>query len=117
MQLKHLQSIVQPSDGIVKVTAICWAPNGKRLAVCTTDRLVLMFDEDGNRKDKFSTKPADKVRVSFACSSVVETVFDAFCHSFARPFALMRFGFGSATLELPWLSFVAWRGLARRGRA
>jgi intraflagellar transport protein 172 len=65
MQLKHLQSIVQPSDGIVKVTAICWAPNGKRLAVCTTDRLVLMFDEDGNRKDKFSTKPADKVRVSF----------------------------------------------------
>ena len=61
MQLKHLQSITQPSDGIVKVTAICWAPNGKRLAVCTTDRLVLMFDEEGNRKDKFSTKPADKV--------------------------------------------------------
>ena len=61
MQLKHLQSITQPSDGIVKVTALCWAPNGKRLAVCTTDRVVQMFDEDGVRKDKFSTKPADKV--------------------------------------------------------
>ena len=61
MQLKHLQSITHPSDGIVKVTALCWAPNGKRLAVCTTDRVVQMFDEDGVRKDKFSTKPADKV--------------------------------------------------------
>lgn len=61
MQLRHLQSITQPSDGIQKVTAICFAPNGKRLAVCTTDRVVLMFDEDGVRKDKFSTKPADKV--------------------------------------------------------
>jgi len=28
--------------------------------VCTTDRVVLMFDEEGVRKDKFSTKPADK---------------------------------------------------------
>ena len=70
MQLKHLQSISQPSDGIVKVTAICWAPNGKRLAVCTTDRLVLMFDEEGNRKDKFSTKPADKVRKSCVYNTV-----------------------------------------------
>lgn len=61
MQLRHLQSITQPSEGIQKVTALCWAPNGKRLAVCTTERVVLMFDEDGIRKDKFSTKPADKV--------------------------------------------------------
>jgi intraflagellar transport protein 172 len=61
MQLQHLQSITPASDGILKVTALCWAPNGKRMAVCTTDRVVLMFDEEGVRKDKFSTKPADKV--------------------------------------------------------
>ena len=61
MQLNHIKSITQPSDGIIKVTALCWAPNGKRLAVCTTERVVLMFDEDGVRKDKFFTKPADKV--------------------------------------------------------
>jgi hypothetical protein len=61
MQLKHLQSITRPGDGIVKVTAVCWAPNGKRLAICTTDRVVQMFDEDGVPKDKFFTKPADKV--------------------------------------------------------
>jgi intraflagellar transport protein 172 len=61
MQLKHIQSLTQPGEGITKVTALCWAPNGKKLAVCTTDRVVLMFDEEGNRKDKFSTKPTDKV--------------------------------------------------------
>jgi intraflagellar transport protein 172 len=61
MQLKHLASIASPGEGVVKVTCLCWAPNGKRLAVCTTDRVVLMFDENGIRKDKFPTKPAEKV--------------------------------------------------------
>ena len=61
MQLKYLKSITQPTDGPNKVTALCWSPNGKKLAVCTSDRVVVMFDEDGNRKDKFSTKPTDKV--------------------------------------------------------
>jgi intraflagellar transport protein 172 len=75
MQFKHIQSIhqVAQSEGIVKVTAICWAPNGKRLAVCTTDRVVLMFDEDGVKKDKFSTKPADKVTLS---SIIVKLIVD-----------------------------------------
>lgn len=61
MQLKYLKSITQPTEGVNKVTALCWSPNGKKLAICTTDRVVVMFDEDGNRKDKFSTKPMDKV--------------------------------------------------------
>lgn len=60
MQLRHLKSLTSPSEGIQKVTCLCWAPNGKKLAVCTTDRVVVMFDEEGNRKDKFSTKPAEK---------------------------------------------------------
>lgn len=63
MHLKFIESLTQPSPGISKVTAVCWAPNGKRLAVCTTDRVVILFDENGVRKDKFSTKPADKVHL------------------------------------------------------
>lgn len=61
MQLKHQLTVAQPGDGLVKVTALCWAPNGKKLAVCTADRVVLLFDEEGIRKDKFSTKPIDRV--------------------------------------------------------
>lgn len=61
MRLKHHQSLTQPSEGAsIRITALCWSANGKRLAVCTSDRVVLMFDEQGQRKDKFSTKPADK---------------------------------------------------------
>ena len=38
---------------------ICWSPNNVKFAVATADRLVLLFDQDGVRRDKFSTKPAD----------------------------------------------------------
>lgn len=61
MHLKHIESLTQPTNGITKVTAVCWSPNGKKLAICTTDRVVLLFDENGARKDKIPTKPADKV--------------------------------------------------------
>jgi len=66
MQLKYIESLTQANPGAVKVTACCWSPNGKKLAVVTTDRVVLMFDENGARKDKFATKPADKVSTGSA---------------------------------------------------
>jgi intraflagellar transport protein 172 len=31
-----------------------------RLAVSTADRIIHLFDENGERKDKFPTKPAEK---------------------------------------------------------
>lgn len=80
MQLKHLQSLTQPSDGITKVTALCWAPSGKKLAMCTTDRVVVMFDDEGNRRDRFSTKPADKVRTSRSCSNSVFYLMIRYCY-------------------------------------
>lgn len=51
----------------MKVTAVCWSPNGKKLAMVTTDRVVHMFDEKGDRQDKFGTKPAEKVSHSLHC--------------------------------------------------
>ncbi|GAB9470746.1 hypothetical protein Gpo141_00007983 [Globisporangium polare] len=61
MQLRHLTSLLQATEGMCKVTAIAWSPNNRRLAVVTVERVVHMFDaQTGERKDKFSTKPADK---------------------------------------------------------
>lgn len=41
---------------------MAWAPNNCKLAVCTADRVVLLYDEQGEKRDKFSTKPvASKV--------------------------------------------------------
>ncbi len=60
MQLKYVQSLTKPSPNISKVTAMCWAPNGKKLAVCI-DKVVYLYDENGVEQDKFVTKAADKV--------------------------------------------------------
>ncbi|KAG7460913.1 hypothetical protein MATL_G00203920 [Megalops atlanticus] len=59
MQLKHLKTLLTPQDGAAKVTCMTWAPNNAKFAVCTVDRVVLLYDEQGERRDKFSTKPAD----------------------------------------------------------
>ncbi|XP_029847708.3 intraflagellar transport protein 172 homolog [Ixodes scapularis] len=59
MQIRFLKTLLPPQDGAAKVTAIAWSPNNVKLAVCTADRVVLLFDEAGERRDKFSTKPID----------------------------------------------------------
>ncbi|XP_041496083.1 intraflagellar transport protein 172 homolog [Microtus oregoni] len=38
---------------------MAWSQNNAKYAVCTVDRVVLLYDEHGERRDKFSTKPAD----------------------------------------------------------
>lgn len=42
-----------------RIVAFDWSPNNVRLAVATSDRQILLFDESGERRDKFSTKPSD----------------------------------------------------------
>ncbi|XP_058470061.1 intraflagellar transport protein 172 homolog [Solea solea] len=59
MQLKHLKTLLTPQEGAAKVTCMSWAPNNAKFAVCTVDRVVLLYDEQGERRDKFSTKPLD----------------------------------------------------------
>ncbi|KAJ3373895.1 hypothetical protein GGF31_008780 [Allomyces arbusculus] len=59
MQIKHLKAVVAPADGIAKISAAAWSPNNQKLAVANADRIIQVFDENGERKDKFSTKGAD----------------------------------------------------------
>ncbi|CAN9507987.1 unnamed protein product [Ophioblennius macclurei] len=59
MQLKYLKTLVTPQDRASRVACMAWAPNGAKMAVCTADRVVLLYDEHGERRDKFSTKPLD----------------------------------------------------------
>ena len=64
MQLRHSQTLMSASEGShpwkLKITSICFSPTGSRMAVCTADRIVHVYDDAGERVDKFSTKPADK---------------------------------------------------------
>ncbi|BFY99323.1 hypothetical protein BsWGS_02362 [Bradybaena similaris] len=59
MQLKHMKTLLPPLDGAAKICAIAHSPNNQKLAVCTSDRVVILFDEQGEKRDKFSLKPAD----------------------------------------------------------
>jgi intraflagellar transport protein 172 len=59
MQLRYLKTLQPPGDQIARVTALTWSPNNRRLAAATADRVVHLFDEHGEKKDKFSTKPGD----------------------------------------------------------
>ncbi len=56
-----------------KVSAITWASSGKKVAVAAADRVklffifqsVYLFDENGQKRDKFPTKPSDKGQKSY----------------------------------------------------
>lgn len=43
-----------------RICGISWSPNQQRLAVATSDRTIILFDENGEKRDKFSTKPIDQ---------------------------------------------------------
>ncbi|XP_045451076.1 intraflagellar transport protein 172 homolog [Melitaea cinxia] len=59
MRLKYFKTVLEAQDSDSPVADISWSPNNVKLAVATADRLVLLFDRDGVRRDKFSTKPSD----------------------------------------------------------
>jgi hypothetical protein len=89
MQLKHLVQASPHAGGVCRVTAVAWSPNGKRLAVVTTERLVLLFDEEGTKKDKFTTKPIDKVLYALCISATFCPCFlhDHLIFSITHPFS------------------------------
>jgi len=51
-----VSSIAQKQHFRSKVTSLCFSPDGKRLAIATSDRVISLYDEKGKRTDKFITK-------------------------------------------------------------
>ncbi len=51
--------MIVSQDGAAKVTAMAWSPTNNKFAAVTTDKVVILFDETGEKRDKFSTKPGD----------------------------------------------------------
>ncbi|RTG85468.1 intraflagellar transport protein 172 [Schistosoma bovis] len=59
MNLVHLKTLIPTQEYEAKVQSLAWSPNNKKIAACTSDRLVIIFDENGERRTRFSTKPSD----------------------------------------------------------
>ena len=60
MQIKYWKNLLPPIDGMQKISSMTWSPNSKRMAVSTADRVVQLFDETGEKQDRFNTRAAEK---------------------------------------------------------
>lgn len=59
---------------------MAWAPNNAKMAVVSSDRVVILFDDNGEKRDKFATKPGDaKVCTSNFVYSFLVNVFLVCC--------------------------------------
>lgn len=58
-QFSYILILQKFQEEVSKVLALAWSPNNLKLAVCNYERIVYLFDENGEKKDKFPTKPAD----------------------------------------------------------
>lgn len=65
MQIKYWKQLAAPIDGMQKISALAWSPDSKRYAVATADRSILLFNENGERKDRFNTRAAEKDNKSY----------------------------------------------------
>jgi len=70
MQLRYLKNLHPPVDGMSKVTSISWSTNTTRLATVGADKIVQLFDEHGEKQDRFSTKPADKAQRTYIVRAI-----------------------------------------------
>lgn len=59
MILKYLGNVLTSNESENRIVSIAWSPNNLKLAVALSDRSIYLFDESGNKKDRFSTKPID----------------------------------------------------------
>ncbi|KAF0975063.1 hypothetical protein FDP41_005816 [Naegleria fowleri] len=65
MQLKYLDPPILPASSAksisssAKITAMCWSNNNRRLAVADSERSIHLFDETGEKRERFPTKAAD----------------------------------------------------------
>ena len=50
---------------------MCWSPNNMKLAFASADRVVHLFDDQGEQRDKFSTKPCDSKVSNFFFISMI----------------------------------------------
>ena len=58
MNFQLSKNLIPGTDLPQKIYSIAWSPNMYRLAICqSSDKKVILFDEQGNKKEAFSTKP------------------------------------------------------------
>eukprot|EP00796_Vickermania_ingenoplastis_P010031 gene10031-7008_t len=60
MQVRHFKTLSAGGEHLARTQAIAWSPNNKRLAIADATRTISLYDEKGERRDKFPAKASDK---------------------------------------------------------
>ncbi len=72
MQFRHWKSALVPkgddSIGKEKVTAVTWSPDNCKIAVCTANGVIALFNERGEEMEKFSTGNATNMKSQDCCT-------------------------------------------------
>lgn len=58
MNFRHSKNLQQGIDGFSKIMSSAWSINNMRLAIAASDRKISLYDENGDKRETFSTKPA-----------------------------------------------------------
>src|SRR4051812_9865332 len=59
MQFRHARNVLPAQGGIARVAAIACSATNKRLAIADHGRFVQLYDEAGERRDRFVLKSGD----------------------------------------------------------
>ena len=62
MNFKHSRNLIPSGTQIAKICGIAWSPNNMRLAVATADKKIVLFGEEGNKKESFGTKAGGAIK-------------------------------------------------------
>ncbi len=57
--------------GEAQIQAMTWSPNNLKFAFVSADRVIHLFDDNGEQRDKFATKPCD-AKVFIDCKTSYE---------------------------------------------
>ncbi|MCQ2816330.1 MAG: hypothetical protein MJ252_03590 [archaeon] len=57
MNFSHSKNLLQGDTKIAQIRGISWSENNMRIAVATAEKKIVLYDENGNKKESFSTKP------------------------------------------------------------
>ncbi|CDW58516.1 Intraflagellar transport 172 homolog [Trichuris trichiura] len=73
MFVKYDRELVPYQGRLAPIQSIAWSPDSSRLAVCNSDNVILLYDESGEKRDKFNTKSIDSKgeKVSYAVKGIV----------------------------------------------
>ncbi|KFD64150.1 hypothetical protein M514_12468 [Trichuris suis] len=73
MFVRYDKELIPYQGRLAPVQSIAWSPDSSRLAVCNSDNVIFLYDESGEKRDKFNTKSVDSKgeKLSYVVKGIV----------------------------------------------